>query len=65
MSLVRVLTQRPLERVPPAIGMQVATLYKAKPSIRPNLMPLCEQLSQSSTKVGKAYQESQKMKKPR
>jgi hypothetical protein len=60
--LVEILTKRPLDKVPPAIGMQITTLYNAKPEHRTALEPILTHLSTSSTRVGKAYQESNKKK---
>jgi hypothetical protein len=59
-TLASVLTQRPLDKVPAAVGMQFGTLYNAKAAYRATLDPVQKALSSSSTKVGKAYQESVK-----
>jgi predicted KAP-like P-loop ATPase len=59
-TLVEILTKRPLDKVPPALGMQITTLYNAKPELRGMLELARTQLSTSKSKVGKAYQESLK-----
>lgn len=61
-TLVEILTKRPLDKVPAAVGMQIPTLYNAKQEYRGALDPVLTHLSKSSTTVGKAYQESTKKK---
>ncbi len=61
-TLANILMTRPLDKVPPAIGMQIATLYNAKPELRGTLEPVRTELSKSNAKVGKAFQESMKKK---
>jgi KAP-like P-loop domain-containing protein len=52
--LVNTLLQRPLDNVPPAVGMQLMTLYKSKPELVEILEPAREHLVKSDTRVGKA-----------
>jgi predicted KAP-like P-loop ATPase len=57
-TLANILAKRPLDKVPPAVGMQVSTLYTTKPEYRAILEPVVTSLSKSQTRVGKAYQDS-------
>jgi hypothetical protein len=52
--LVSTLLQRPLDNVPPAVGMQLMTLYKSKPELIGILEPARDHLVKSDTRVGKA-----------
>jgi predicted KAP-like P-loop ATPase len=61
-TLVEILTKRPLDKVPPAVGMQITTLYNAKLEHQEALEPVLAHLSKSPSRVGKAYQESTKKK---
>ncbi len=59
-GLAKILTERPLEPVPPTVGMRFMTLYKAKPAFSPSLDPAKELLEKSTAKVGKAAQSAKK-----
>lgn len=61
-TLVAILTKRPLDKIPPAVGMQIMTLYNAKPEHRVALEPVLTHLSKSPSRIGKAVQESNKKK---
>jgi hypothetical protein len=52
--LATTLQQRPLDKVPAAVGMQFMTVYRSKPEFRAALEPAREHLLKSSTLVGKA-----------
>jgi hypothetical protein len=52
--LGHVLAERPLEKVPAAVGMDLVTLYNAKPELRTALQKAKERLEGSATRVGKA-----------
>jgi hypothetical protein len=54
--LKNTIIDRPLDDVPPAIGMDFMTLYKAKPELQAILDPAKNHLLRSSTRVGKAAQ---------
>jgi hypothetical protein len=61
--LANILLQRPLDNVPPTIGMQLMTLYSAKPSYQGILDPVREHLWKSPTKIGRATQAAKTPKK--
>jgi hypothetical protein len=61
--LANVLLQRPLDNVPPTVGMQLMTLYNAKPEYQAILDPAREHLGKSQTKIGKAIQAAKSVKK--
>lgn len=61
--LVKTIIDRPLANMPPAIGMDFMTLYKAKPGLHAILNPAKDHLLRSSTRVGKAAQAANQGKK--
>jgi hypothetical protein len=52
--LANILLQRPLDKVPATVGMDLMTLYNAKAELRDILGPVKEHLSQSKTAIGRA-----------
>lgn len=50
------LLNSPLEKLNPAIGMQIMTLCKTRPEFNEILLPAIEHLRQSKSKIGKAVQ---------
>lgn len=61
--LADVLHQRPLDNVPATVGMQLMTLYNAKPEYRSILEPVREHIGKSDTKLAKAMQAAKSAKK--
>lgn len=64
-TLAGVLRERPLEPMPPAVGMEVMTLVAKKPELRAPLQPAIDRLLQSSSKIGKAAQAAKSSPAPR
>jgi hypothetical protein len=60
--LAQTLVQRPLENVPPNVGMDFMTLYKAKPDLRSCLETAKERLLSSDSRAGKAAQSAKPAK---
>jgi len=58
-TLAGVLTSRPLEPMPPAVGMDLMTLAAKKPELKAVLQPAIDRLLGSSTRIGKAAQGAQ------
>jgi hypothetical protein len=55
-ALASILLQGPLDNVPPAVGMDVVTLFNAKPELREVLSSAVQHLRESKTPVGRAVQ---------
>ncbi|MGO9374671.1 MAG: P-loop NTPase fold protein [Syntrophobacteraceae bacterium] len=60
--LANTLSQRPLEKVPPNVGMDFMTLYKAKTKLRSILDVAKDRLLESKTRIGKAAQSAMQVK---
>lgn len=63
-SLASILRDQPLEPVPAAVGMEVATLAKTKAELQPILQPAIERMAASTTKVGVAAKRGAEPAKP-
>lgn len=59
-TLATILINRPPDKVPPAVGMDVLTLLNAHPELSGILEPVQEHLSRSSTKVGAAVRDAKR-----
>lgn len=62
--LATVLSERPLEPVPPSIGMQIATLAKSNTEFHNILQPAIERLVASTTRAGAATKKGMEPPKP-
>jgi hypothetical protein len=58
--LVTILIERPLEKVPPTVGMKLMNIYGTKPELRAIFEPVIDHLQQSTTRIGKAVQSAKK-----
>lgn len=61
--LASILTNRPLEKVPPAVGVDVVNLVNAKPELEGVFEPMRERFVRSQTRVAAAMKSAQKVRK--
>jgi hypothetical protein len=57
--LARTLMECPADSIPPAVGLDVLTLLKAKPQFQETFQSCIEALASSNTKIGRAIKKSQ------
>jgi hypothetical protein len=60
--LGKILAERPLDKVPPNVGMDFMTLYSTKPELRSTLNAAKDRLLNSETRVGKAVKSAKPVK---
>jgi KAP family P-loop domain len=58
-TLADILTSRPLEPMPAAVGVEIMTLVTKKPELKGMLQPAIDRLLTSNTRIGKAAQGAQ------
>ncbi len=61
--LAHILTTRPLDKVPPAVGSSIKTLIKARPELSGVFEKMIERAKESRTRFGKLFQETSKEKR--